>query len=67
MKHSEIANDILATYLVGLITCDEDARQDFEYHVGCSLDWFAYSDEDREKITEILKEWVGDFTEPNRY
>lgn len=67
MKHSEIANDILATYLVGLIACDEDARQDFEYHVGCSLDWFAYSDEDREKITEILKEWVGDFTEPNRY
>jgi hypothetical protein len=66
MKHSEIANDILATYLVGLIACDEDARQDFEYHVGCSLDWFAYSDEDREKITEILKEWVGDFTEPNR-
>lgn len=67
MKHSEIANDILATYLVGLIACDEDTRQDFEYHVGCSLDWFAYSDEDREKITEILKEWVGDFTEPNRY
>ena len=67
MTHSEIANDILATYLVGLIACDEDARQDFEYHVGCSLDWFAYSDEDRKKIIETLKEWVGDFTEPNKY
>lgn len=67
MIHSEIANDILATYLVGLIAWDEDARQDFEYHVACSLDWFAYTDEDRKKITETLKEWVGDFTEPNKY
>lgn len=67
MTHLDIANDILATYLVGLIACDEDARQDFEYHVGCSLDWYEYSDKDKEEIVTILKSWVGDYTEPNKY
>lgn len=66
MTHQDTAIEIIATHIVGLIACDEDARQDFEYHVGSFLNWYIYTDEDKAKIIEILKEWVGDYTEPNR-
>lgn len=67
MQPIDHAIDIITTHIVGLIACDEDARKDFEYHVGEYLDWYSYADKDKEEIYRILKDWVGDFTEPNRY
>lgn len=64
MTHKEVANRVIANYLISLMAYDDGSRRLFEIHVGESLDWYEYSDDDKEKIYNEIVNLVGDFSKP---
>lgn len=64
MTHKDVAINIIANYIVALMADDDENRRLFKTHVFDSLDWFAYTEADQDRIYNEVVKLVGDFSQP---